>query len=92
MIGRRTPIFSNKAQSKTSAFYIRDNFLTFWFRYLHKYSRLVEIEAYDRLNDIISKDFNILEGTGFESLTMKLLIALNGNSNWVCFVGFWSME
>ena len=49
---------------------------------MHKYSRLVEIEAYDRLNDIISKDFTIFEGTGFESLVMKLLIALNGNSNW----------
>jgi len=82
LIERRTPIFSNKEQSKTSAFYIRDNFLAFWFRYLHKYSRLVEIEAYDRLNDIISKDFTIFEGTGFESLVMKLLIALNGNSNW----------
>ncbi|ETR67783.1 MAG: ATPase [Candidatus Magnetoglobus multicellularis str. Araruama] len=82
LIERRTPIFSNKAQSKTSTFYIRDNFLSFWFRYLHKYSRLLEIEAYDRLNKIIINDFNVYEGTGFESLVTKLLIDLNGHSNW----------
>jgi len=82
LIERRTPIFSNKEASKNSSYRLYDPFTRFWFRYLFKYSRYIEIEAYDRLMEIIEIDLPILEGIAFENMIRELLLILNRSGEW----------
>ena len=48
--------------SKNSSYRLYDPFTRFWFRYLFKYSRYIEIEAYDHLMKIIETDLRRLCG------------------------------
>jgi len=82
LIERRTPVFSNKETSKNSSYRLYDPFTRFWFRYLFKYSRYIEIEAYDRLMKIIETDLPVLEGIAFENMITELLLILNGSGKW----------
>jgi hypothetical protein len=55
LIGRSTPIFSKKETSKNYNYRLYDPFTKFWFRYLFKNGRYLEIEADDTLLSIIEK-------------------------------------
>jgi len=83
LIERQTPVLSRKERSKTSCYRIIDPFTRFWFRYLFKYGRYIEIEAYDALMAIISRDLPVLEGVVFEELITRLLVFLNRQGKWV---------
>ena len=82
LIERRTPIFSKKETSKNSNYRLYDPFTRFWFRYLFKYGRYLEIEAYDTLMSIIEKDLPVLEGIAFENMIRELLCILNRVGKW----------
>ncbi|MFR9592098.1 MAG: DUF234 domain-containing protein, partial [Rikenellaceae bacterium] len=41
---------------------LRDNFLTFWFRFIYKYSHIIEIGAYDQLKEIVKRDYPTFSG------------------------------
>ena len=62
-----------KPNSKVQKYEIIDNFLAFWFRFIYKYSSLVEAEAFDRLKEIIKRDFSTFEGKFLEKLFVELL-------------------
>ena len=62
-----------KPNSKVQKYEIVDNFLAFWFRFIYKYNSLIEAEAFDRLKEIINRDFATFEGKFLEKLFIELL-------------------
>lgn len=77
LIERKTPIFTIKQRSKMSFYRICDHFFRFWFRFIYRYSHLYEIEAYDRLKQLVFQDLATFEGLSFEELIKESLVELN---------------
>ncbi len=61
LISKTIPIFS-KVESKNIRYSIEDNFLTFWFRFIYKYSHIIEIGGFKELKEIISRDYPTYSG------------------------------
>lgn len=55
VIAKKQPLFE-KSSTKNVRYTIEDNFFTFWFRFIYKYSYMLEIENYDSLKTIINRD------------------------------------
>ena len=62
-----------KPNSKIQKYQIEDNFLNFWFRFIYKYQSIIEAESYERLKNIIFRDFNTFRGRFLEKLFIELL-------------------
>ena len=65
LVKKKRPIFS-KEGSQTVRYDVSDMFLRFWFRYFIKYQSLIEIRNFDRLADIIIKDYPTFSGLALE--------------------------
>ena len=65
LISKLTPIFS-RVETKNVRYALQDNFLSFWFRFVYKYSYIVEIGGYEQLKTIISRDYTTFSGTILE--------------------------
>ena len=65
LIRRKRPIFSEEGTQKVR-FEISDQFLRFWFRYMHKNRGLVEIGNYALLKRIIEEDYETFSGVILE--------------------------
>ena len=61
LISKTIPVFS-KVETKNVRYTIEDNFLTFWFRFIYKYSHLIEIRGFRKLKEIISRDYFTYSG------------------------------
>ena len=61
LISKVTPIFS-KVETKNVRYTLEDNFLTFWFRFVYKYSYMIEIGAYGQLREVIERDYPVFSG------------------------------
>lgn len=76
IIERRQPVLSN-GPAKNGRYYLSDNFLAFWFRYVFRNLSTLEIANTAYLTQIIQNDFpNYLEPM-FERLVQQRLIELN---------------
>ena len=65
IIRTRHPILA-KTGSKTMQYYIADNFLTFWFRFIYKYIGYIESGALNLLKDIVRRDYPTFSGIMLE--------------------------
>ncbi len=65
--------FGAKVNSKVQKYEIIDNFLSFWFRFIYKYSSYVEAEAFDKLKAIVKRDFLTFASKFLEKLFIHLL-------------------
>lgn len=61
LIAKSMPIYA-KTATKNVRYILQDNFLTFWFRFIYKYSHIVEIGAYDTLKEIVKRDYQTFSG------------------------------
>jgi AAA+ ATPase superfamily predicted ATPase len=61
LISKVIPIFS-KVETKNIRYTLEDNFLTFWFRFIYKYSYMVEVGGYEPLKEIIVRDYPTFSG------------------------------
>ena len=61
LIVKKRPIMS-KEGTQTVRFEISDLFLRFWFRYFIKYHRLIEMENYEQLGQLIKSDYTTYSG------------------------------
>jgi len=73
IIGKVKPIFS-KPNSRTQKYFITDNFLNFWFRFIYKYRSLVEMKNFELLRKIIDRDFKTYSGIMLERYFREKLI------------------
>lgn len=88
LISKTTPIFS-KVETKNVRYTIEDNFLTFWFRFIYKYSHIIEIGAYRELKEIISRDYSTYSGKILERYFRKKLIE---EKNITRIGGYWDRK
>lgn len=57
-----------KPNSKVQKYEIVDNFLSFWFRFIFKYQSLIEAGSFEKLKEIILRDFDMFSGKFLEKL------------------------
>lgn len=63
----------SKPNAKVQKYEIVDNFLAFWFRFIYKYQSIIEAESYERLREIIVRDFSTFKGRFLEKLFIELM-------------------
>ena len=51
-----------------------DNFFTFWFRFIYKYSYMLEIKIYGSVKTIINRDYETFSGLMLERWFKRVLI------------------
>ncbi len=77
LIKRIRPIFA-KPGSKTMKYFIDDNFLNFWFRFIFKHRTAIEIGNLKYVKDLVLRDFEMYSGQFLEKYFREKL-ALSGN-------------
>ena len=65
LIRKRQPLFA-KTAAKTARYELNDNFLRFWFRFMYRYSYILELKGYEQLREIIWRDYPVLSGHALE--------------------------
>ena len=65
LIAKRQPLFE-KSTTKNVRYELGDVFYSFWFRFIFKYSYVIEIENYAKLQDIVERDYNTFSGLMLE--------------------------
>ena len=65
LIAKRQPLFE-KSATKNVRYELGDVFYSFWFRFVFKYSYIIEIENYGKLQEIIQRDYNTFSGLMLE--------------------------
>ena len=83
-----TPIFS-KVETKNVRYVIEDNFLTFWFRFIYKYSYMLEVGNYDGLKTIIDRDYKTFSGKMLEKYFRTKIIQSGNITN---IGGYWDRK
>ncbi len=73
LIAKKQPLFE-KSSTKNVRYTIEDNFFTFWFRFIHKYSYMLEIENYESVKTIINRDYETFSGMMLERYFRRVLI------------------
>lgn len=73
LVKKKRPILS-KENSQTVRYDVSDLFLRFWFRYFIKYQNYIEIQNYERLADIIKKDYPTFSGLALEMYFRQQMI------------------
>lgn len=73
LISKRQPIYE-KTTNKNVYYHLKDNFLTFWFRFIFKFNYMVEIGAFRKLRDVIKRDYDTFSGFMLERYFREKLI------------------
>lgn len=73
IIRKKRPIFA-KDTTKNVRYEISDMFLRFWFRYFTKYHKLIELQNYKVLSEIIINDFPTYSGETLEMYFRQKMI------------------
>ncbi len=73
VIAKKQPLFE-KSSTKNVRYAIEDNFFTFWFRFIYKYSYMLEIDNYESLKTIINRDYETFSGLMLERYFRRVLI------------------
>ena len=61
LIARQRPFLQSEG-TRDVRYYIIDNFLTFWFRFIHKYRSALEINNMDYVKTKVQEDYNTFSG------------------------------
>lgn len=73
IIHKKRP-FGAKSGSQTVRFEIQDNFFRFWFRYIHRYSSLIELQNMPALEKIMADDYTTFSGIALERWFRKKMM------------------
>lgn len=73
VVSKKQPLFE-KSSAKNVRYTIEDNFFTFWFRFIYKYSYMLEIENYGSVKAIIDRDYETFSGLMLERWFRRVLI------------------
>lgn len=65
LIGKKRPLFE-KSINKNVRYELEDVFYSFWFRFVFKYSYIIEIENYGKLREIVERDYTTFSGLMLE--------------------------
>lgn len=72
LISKNRPMFS-KPNVQGIKWYIDDNFLRFWFRFIENNRTMIELEKYDLLREYLDKHYNQFSGFALEKYFRELM-------------------
>jgi AAA+ ATPase superfamily predicted ATPase len=72
ILQRRRPLFS-KVGTRNVKYYINDEFLHFWFRFIFKNTGMIELENFGQLRRLIDRDFTTYTGLVLEKMIRQQL-------------------
>ena len=72
LISKMQPIYE-KSSNKNVHYAINDQFLKFWFRFIYKYTHIIEAGGNDRLRTIVECDFSTFSGKSLESYFIEVM-------------------
>lgn len=72
LINKMQPIYE-KSSNKNVHYAINDQFLKFWFRFIYKYTHIIEAGGNDRLKTIAERDFATVSGKSLEHYFTEVL-------------------
>lgn len=75
IVERRQPVTSK--EKKTGRYFVKDQFLRFWFRYVFRNQSQIEIGNFDNILRLVGGDIRNLKGYAFEEMAREMLIDLN---------------
>lgn len=84
LIKKQQPIFE-KAQNKNVHYILQDHFLRIWFRFIYKYSYIIEAGGYERLKQIFERDYTTYSGIVLEDWFRDALIESGNYTR----IGYW---
>ena len=73
IIQKIRPVFS-KPNSRSVKYFIKDNFLNFWFRFIYKYTSAIEIGNLNYVKKIVLRDYKTYSGKLLERYFLNKLI------------------
>lgn len=88
LIAKRIP-FMAKPAAKCARYMLDDNFLIFWFRFIYRYSFLLQTKGYEQLRELIRRDYEAFSGFALERY-FKAKFAESGE--WTLFGGWWDRK
>jgi hypothetical protein len=88
LVIRKLPLGSSSS-SKQSRYYLNDQFLNFWFRYVWRFKSWIEFGALPQLEQHIRQDFNTYKGKMFEDFIKRTLIERNQSTLSFTEIGSW---
>ncbi len=68
--------YKGRLKAKGSAYYLKDNFIDFWLRFVYLNKSDLEIGRADEVNSRIKREINTFLGRKFEQFIMKLIPAV----------------
>ncbi|MDR0829770.1 MAG: ATP-binding protein [Prevotellaceae bacterium] len=86
LLSKNIPLFA-KSETKNVRYVIEDNFLVFWFRFIYKYSYIIEIQQFDELRKIIERDYATFSGKVLEKYFREKQIEQGGITK---IGGYWN--
>lgn len=72
LISKMQPIYE-KSSNKNVHYSIDDQFLRFWFRFVYKYTHIIEAGGNDKLKSIVERDFTTVSGKSLENYFNEIL-------------------
>lgn len=88
VITKKQPLFA-ASSAKSARYCLTDNFFIFWFRFVFKYGYLLEIKGYDRLREIIRRDYDVFSGFALERYFRELFIE---SGKWTRLGSWWDRK
>lgn len=77
MISRRLPVTARSVKERDGRYYMRDNFLDFWFRFVEARRNLKEIDRAEEAFVEIWEQLPVYEGRKLEDMTIRKMIEEN---------------
>lgn len=72
LISKKQPVYE-KSSNKNVHYAIDDEFLKFWFRFIYKYTHVIETGGNERLKTIAERDFATFSGKSLEHYFREVL-------------------
>ena len=88
LIAKRIP-FLAKPAAKCARYLLDDNFLIFWFRFVYRYSFLLQTKGYDQLRELIRRDYETFSGFALERYYKAKFAE---SCEWTLFGGWWDRK
>lgn len=73
-VKKESPVTELKPKSKKTLYFINDNFINFWFRFVYPNMSYLEIENYSPVVDSVRKNMGAFVGKVFEDICKEFLI------------------
>ena len=88
IISKAMPLFASPS-AKSVRYRLTDSFLIFWFRFIFKYGFLLEIKGYDRIREIVRRDYAAFSGFALERYFREKFVE---SAKWTRIGSWWDRK